>query len=86
MATVRRFLVLCAAALAGCSSFSPNPMDWFGSKDTGPKMAALPALDIDGQARAGLTCDIGADECGLAQGPAELSMRETAPLLSIRDA
>ena len=31
-------------ALAGCSGFSLNPVDWFSSKDTGPKMAALPVL------------------------------------------
>jgi len=39
-----RLLPLLALALAGCSSFSINPLDWFGGKDTGPKMAELPTL------------------------------------------
>jgi len=33
-----------AITLAGCSGFSINPVDWFGSKRVGPKMAGLPAL------------------------------------------
>lgn len=44
MNRMRRLLPLLALALAGCSSFSINPLDWFGSKDSGPKMAELPAL------------------------------------------
>jgi outer membrane protein assembly factor BamB len=37
-------LSVAVLVLAGCSSFSSNPTDWFGSKDTGPKMAELPVL------------------------------------------
>ena len=44
MNRMRRLLPLLALALAGCSSFSINPFDWFGSADTGPKMAELPTL------------------------------------------
>ena len=39
-----RLLLLSIALLAGCSSVSYNPLDWFGGKDTGPKMAELPEL------------------------------------------
>lgn len=37
-------MLVISVALAGCSSFSLNPVDWFSSKDTGPKMAELPVL------------------------------------------
>jgi len=40
----RYFLPLFMLALAGCSNFTLNPVDWFSSKDTGPKMAELPVL------------------------------------------
>lgn len=33
-----------ALALAGCSGFSLNPFDWFGSEDARAKMAELPVL------------------------------------------
>ncbi|MBI4292703.1 MAG: outer membrane protein assembly factor BamB [Betaproteobacteria bacterium] len=40
-----RYLVLLSLLIAsGCSSVSLNPLDWFGSKDSGPKMAELPEL------------------------------------------
>lgn len=40
-----RYLVLLALlAASGCSSVSLNPLEWFGSKDTGLKMAELPEL------------------------------------------
>lgn len=44
MKLIRRVLPLIALVLAGCSGFSLNPFDWFGSKDTGPKMAELPPI------------------------------------------
>ena len=44
MGVMRRLLPVLAVTLAGCSGFSLNPMDWFGSKDTRPKMAELPIL------------------------------------------
>lgn len=37
-------MLLTSTVLAGCSNFTLNPADWFGSKDTGPKMAELPVL------------------------------------------
>ena len=45
--SVRRLIpiLLLAAALSACSSMpSLNPLDWFGSKPTGPKPAELPSL------------------------------------------
>ena len=45
--TVRRLLLplLAAASLSACSSMpSINPLDWFGSKSSGPKPAELPVL------------------------------------------
>jgi len=44
MRLMRRFLPVLALALSGCAGFSLNPVDWFGSKSTGPKMAELPVL------------------------------------------
>jgi outer membrane protein assembly factor BamB len=44
MRPMRRFLPVLVLALSGCSGFSLNPVDWFSSKDTGPKMAELPVL------------------------------------------
>ena len=44
MRRMRRFLSVLVLALSGCSGFSLNPVDWFSSKDTGPKMAELPVL------------------------------------------
>ena len=44
MRPMRRFLPVLVLALSGCSGFSLNPVDWFSSKDTGPKMAGLPVL------------------------------------------
>ena len=44
MRLMRRFLPVLVLALSGCSGFSLNPVDWFSSKDTGPKMAGLPVL------------------------------------------
>jgi len=44
-ARARAAAALLAALLAGCSSApSLNPLDWFGSKSSGPKMAELPVL------------------------------------------
>lgn len=44
MKVMRGLLPLFALALAGCSSMSFNPMDWFSSTDAKAKMAELPAL------------------------------------------
>ena len=44
MRPMRRFLPVLVLAFSGCSGFSLNPVDWFSSKDTGPKMAELPVL------------------------------------------
>lgn len=40
-----RYLILISALFAaGCSNVSVNPLDWFGSRDSGPKMAELSEL------------------------------------------
>ena len=41
---MRRLVIFFALAFAGCSHFSLHLVDWFSSKDTGPKMAELPVL------------------------------------------
>jgi hypothetical protein len=51
MRLMRRLLPVLALSLSGCSGFSLNPVDWFGSKDTGPKMAELPVLSSAIQVR-----------------------------------
>lgn len=37
-------MLVLTVTLGGCSGFSLNPVDWFSSKDTRPKMAELPIL------------------------------------------
>lgn len=62
---MRRFALplLAAAMLAGCSSMpSMNPMDWFGSKSTGPKPSELPALTNAQPVRVMWSSNIGAAE------------------------
>jgi len=62
---VRRLLLvsLAATALSACSSLpSINPMDWFGSKATGPKPAELPVLTNAQSVRVLWTASIGAAE------------------------
>jgi outer membrane protein assembly factor BamB len=52
-----------ALALAACSSMpSVNPMDWFGSKATGPKPAELPVLSNAQAVRTLWSVSIGAAE------------------------
>jgi len=41
---MRYFVLLSLLIASGCSSVSLNPLDWFGSKDSGPKMAELTEL------------------------------------------
>jgi len=54
---------LAATALSACSSLpSINPMDWFGSKATGPKPAELPVLTNAQSVRVLWTASIGAAE------------------------
>lgn len=55
--------VLASFLAAGCSSLpSANPMDWFGSKPTGPKPAELPALASPAATRVIWSASIGASE------------------------
>lgn len=67
VADVRRSVRAAALAAllgsAGCSSLpSVNPMDWFGSKATGPKPAELPALTNAAAVRTLWSVNIGAAE------------------------
>jgi outer membrane protein assembly factor BamB len=57
---LRGLLPLLALALAGCSGMSYNPMDWFSSRDTGPKMAELPVLSNAATVRVLWQANIGA--------------------------
>ncbi len=62
---MRRLLLVsfAATALSACSSLpSINPMDWFGSKSTGPKPAELPVLTNAQSVRVLWTANIGAAE------------------------
>ena len=55
--------VLASFLAAGCSNLpSANPMDWFGSKPTGPKPAELPALTSPAATRVIWNASIGASE------------------------
>ncbi len=62
MRTMRRVpqMLVLGVALAGCSGFSLNPVDWFSSGDTGPKMAELPVLSSAIQVRTLWQANIGA--------------------------
>jgi len=63
--TVHRLLLpfLAAASLSACSGLpSVNPMDWFGSKSTGPKPAELPVLTNAQGVRVLWSSSIGAAE------------------------
>ena len=56
-------VLLAALAAAGCSNLpSVNPMDWFGSKPTGPKPAELPALTNAAATRVIWSANVGASE------------------------
>ena len=63
--TVHRLLLpfLAAASLSACSGLpSVNPMDWLGSRSTGPKPAELPVLTNAQTVRVLWTASIGAAE------------------------